>query len=112
MGLIKESIAVWPSKGGWKLIHKHIPHSVVSKMFHASEKRLEYSTPGALLIACDEAKYLIDGKYLTPSHVFLQVELKMKTGVETNCCQEMLGVAPPGDLEMQIKVFMDQTKVK
>ena len=99
----------WASLGGWKLVHKAIPHAVVSKMFQNSDKRLELSCPLLGQVRMNPQQYMIPhqvlGPVCRPEHLMVVLhETLCKDGVE------MLGIAPPGDLERKIQACLDEEK--
>ena len=104
--LIKDSLKAWPEQGGWKLIHKDIPHCSVSKMFNSAEKRVEVSCPMEDVVANNPSQFLLKtetGNFLRPVHVWLELKDRMiKQGAK-----EMQGIAPAGDLERKIQSYLD-----
>lgn len=65
--LMQESIMVWGQVGDWAFIHKEIPHSVVSKMFQSSGKRLE--------IASKHHMIMFEGRaFFCPTHMWMQLK--------------------------------------
>lgn len=98
----------WAQIGGWKLVHKAVPHAVVSKMFQNAEKRLELSCPLLDQVRMNPDQYMIQhaGKTICrPEHLMIVLHERMcKDG------SELLGIAPPGDLERKIQAYLDEMK--
>jgi len=107
IALIEESVKHWMEKGGWKLVHTAIPHSLVSKMFHSSDKRLEIGAPLQEAVERDWDSQMMQadsGRLLyRPEHV-LSIMIPYFKG------KELIGVAPPGDLERKIQAHLDNMK--
>ena len=106
--MYNRSVAAWENWEGWKLIHKCIPHSQVSRMFRREDKRLEIGCPMLEEIKQNPDAYLLthpDTKepILRPDHLFAQIE---KCIIKERA-REMLGVAPAGDLERKIQQWLD-----
>ena len=99
--LIEKSTEKWT----WQMVHEDIPHSVVSKMFHSTEKRVEISMPMAMPVAAQPQMFMMEGGLLRPIHVMLLAFSKMMTEGE-----EMQGIAPAGDLERKIQAALDAMK--
>ena len=90
-------------------MHKAIPHAVVSKMFQNSDKRLELSCPLLEQVRMNPLHYMIQnqqvGPVCRPEHLMVVLHDRLcKDGVE------MLGIAPPGDLERKIQAYLDEMK--
>ena len=98
----------WALIGGWKLGHKAVTHAVVSKMFQNAEKRLEMSCPLLDQVRMNPDQYMIKhaGKATCrPEHLMIVLHERMcKDG------SELLGIAPPGDLERKIQAYLDEMK--
>jgi len=99
----------WASLGGWKLVHKAIPHTVVSKMFQNSDKRLEISCPLLEQVRMNPQQYMMPhqalGPICRPEHLMVVLHERLcSEGVE------MQGIAPPGDLERKIQAYLDEEK--
>ena len=98
----------WIQVGGWKLVHKAVPHAVVSKMFQNSEKRLEMSCPLLGQVRMNPDQYMIQHAgqaVFRPEHLMIALHERLcKDG------SEMLGIAPPGDLERKIQAHLDEMK--
>ena len=105
---IKKSIESWASKGIWKYIHRHIPHSKVCNMFQSNEKKYEISAPMEVMVneMMNDFESVAD---FTPTHVWMMIKAEM---LKEKTSKEMMGVAPAGDLERRIQEFLDAEKEK
>ena len=101
--LISKSTEKWT----WQMIHEDIPHSAVSKMLHNTEKRIEISMPMAATVAAQPQLYMMEGGLYRPIHVML---MAFSMIVEEG--EEMLGMAPAGDLERKIQTALDAMQDK
>jgi len=99
--LINKSIPRWT----WQMVHEDVPHSVVSKLFQNSEKRIEVSMPMAATVIAQPQMFMIEGGLLRPIHVMVMVFEKILEEGE-----EMHGIAPAGDLERKIQAALDAMK--
>ena len=104
--LMNESLVAWETHGAWKLIHRDIPHNVISKMFQSGTKRLEISCPTEQMVERDwDGQMLhVDRKaFYRPAHFMIRIRaMIMEQGG-----REMEGIAPPGDLERKIQTHID-----
>ena len=92
--LMGTSIEKW----NWQLVHSHIPHSRVNKMWQASEKRMEISAPTEIM-----TNEVIVSEAMSPTMVWMLIKNQMvKDGGK-----EMQGLVPMGDLERKVQDFLD-----
>ena len=100
---LKVRIEAWPKLGGWKLIHRDLPHCRVAKMYNTPEKKPEVSCQGE--VSWDQSDLTTVNKFM-PVHLWTYI----KRTIMAEGGKEMLGMAPAGDLERRIQEFLDKAK--
>lgn len=84
-------------------MHEELPHSVISKMYNSCDKRIEISCPTQHLVERGP-EHLLKGGLLRPSHIWIRIrKTMMDQGIK-----EMIGIAPPGDLERKVQAWLDE----
>ena len=65
--LAEESFPKWT----WQMVHEDVPHTVVSKMFHNTDKRLEVAMPMAMPVLAQPRSFMMEGGFFRPIHFML-----------------------------------------
>jgi len=97
---VRTAVALWGTQEGWRTIAYHIKCCRMTKMFHATDKRLEISVPQEPFTSLEQP----DDNLLTPTWVWLLIKREM---MKEKDHVQMEGVAPPGDMERKIQEWLD-----
>ena len=100
---VQQGISQWPVLGGWKYVHRHIPHCKVAKMYNANDQKLEIAAPFSVPTEEDMASKAPALPLVTPTVAWILIkDLIFQEGGK-----EMMGMAPAGDLERKVQEFLD-----
>jgi hypothetical protein len=97
---VRTAVSLWQSQDGWRTIAYHIKCCRMTKMYHATDKRLEISVPQEPHTVLDQP----DDNMLTPTWVWLLIKREM---MKEKDYIQMEGVAPSGDMERKIQEWLD-----